>query len=140
MIVIRRIDTSKPKNTALLTYLQLEILPGDTPVDPSDGYWWVAYENDVAVAFCAMKHSSRWSDTMYLNRAGVLLKYRGQGIQKKLIRVRERQAKKFGMSWLISDTYNNPASSNSLIHCGFYLYRPTYQYGAIGTLYFRKKI
>ena len=140
MLIIRRIDTSKPKNIALLEYLQLEILPSDTPADTSIGYWWVAYDNNDPVAFCAMTHSGRWADTIYLSRAGVMEKNRGKGIQKKLIRVRERQAKKFGMNWLISDTYDNPASSNSLIRCGFNLYTPSKPYAANGTLYFRKKL
>lgn len=140
MIIIRRIDTSKPVNAALLNWLQLEILPADDPADIAVGYWWVAFEDGDAIGFCAMKHSQKWSDTIYLHRAGVLPKHRGKGLQRKLIRVRTRQALKFGMTWLVSDTYHNPASANSLIRCGFTMYVPTYQYGAKGTLYWRKKL
>jgi hypothetical protein len=41
---------------------------------------------------------------------------------------------------LITDTYLNPASSNSLISCGFRLFEPSNPWGARGTLYWRKKL
>ena len=66
--------------------------------------------------------------------------YRGLGVQKKLIRVRERMARSLGWKWLISDTYNNPASTNNLTACGFKMYVPTTPYAGEGTLYWRKRI
>jgi GNAT superfamily N-acetyltransferase len=82
----------------------------------------------------------RWIDTGYLCRAGVLSGYRGHGIQKKLIRARIRQAKALGWNWLVTDTYLNPASSNSLIATGFKLFEPSKPWGATQTLYWRKKL
>ena len=53
-----------------------------------------------------------------LCRSGVIKSFRGKGIQKKLIRSRERFSRTLGWKWLITDTTDNPPSSNSLISCG----------------------
>lgn len=140
MISISRVDGKSEKIAALLKWLQLETLPGDEPIDTNIGYWWIVYDEDKPIGFCSMKHSAKWADTIYLNRAGIIYKYRGKGLQRRLIRVRERLSRKFGMTWLVSDTYQNPASTNSLIRCGFQMYSPSYKYGADGTCYWRKKL
>ena len=137
-VKIRRVDALK--NSVLLNDLQRTILPHDKTDDVSVGYWWIACFDGNAIGFCALKQSNKWSDCGYLSRAGVLPEYRGQGIQKRLIKVRERQAKKLGWHWLISDTYRNPASANSLISCGFKMYNPSEPYGATGTCYWRKRL
>lgn len=140
MFSIRRVDGSKDNQAALLAWLQLEILSGDTPLGTDTGWWWVLYCDDQPVGFCSLRPSAYWLDTVYLCRAGVLPQHRGKGLQKRLIRVRERHAKRLKMNWLISDTYNNPASTNSLIRCGFQMYTPSKKYGAEGTCYWRKRL
>lgn len=117
--------------------LQVVCLPSDAPYDISRGYWWIAYDEDTPCAFAGLVASSRWCDTGYLCRAGVLPTHRGNGIQKKLIRARVRKARKLGWNWLITDTYHNPASANSLIAEGFKMFEPTIPWGAKGTLYWR---
>ena len=140
MLRIKRVDATQKKTIALLNWLQLEILPADSLDDVSVGQWWVVFFDGNPVGFCGIKRSSRWSDAGYLCRAGVLHQFRGKGIQKKLIRVRITQAKKNGWQWLISDTYENPASANNLIYSGFQMYIPSRTYGAEGTCYWRKKL
>lgn len=140
MLTIKRVDATKENVAALLAWLQVEILPADIPSDVSGGYWWIAFVDGNPIGFCGLKRSSRWSDTGYLCRAGVLQRYTGKGIQKKLIRVRLAHAKRLGWSWVISDTYQNPASTNNLISCGFKMYIPSRRYGADGTCYWRKKL
>ena len=140
MLRIKRVDPLRPKIAQILGDLQAEILPLDAAEDVTKGYWWLAYVDNVPVAFCSLTLSSRWTDTGYLNRAGVLDGYTGKGIQKKLIRVRERYAKKLGWKWLISNTYENPASTNNLINCGFRMYIPRRKYMGKGTCYWRKNI
>jgi GNAT superfamily N-acetyltransferase len=70
----------------------------------------------------------------------VLPEARGQGLQRRLIGARERHARALGMAWLVTDTYQNPASSNSLIAAGYRLYEPAQPWGARGTLYWRKRL
>jgi hypothetical protein len=45
-----------------------------------------------------------------------------------------------GWNWLISDTYKNPPSANSLISCGYRTFAPSRPWGFDGAIYWRKKI
>jgi GNAT superfamily N-acetyltransferase len=134
------VDASDPATAALLQYLQLQILPHDIPQDVHVGYWWVAYDKDLPVAFALLMPSVQWSDTGYLSRSGVLSSYRGKGLQKRLVRVRERKAKKLGWKWLISDTNLNPPSSNNLITCGYRIFQPSSPWGFETAIYWRKAL
>lgn len=136
---ITSVDTGKAAVAASLQYLQLTILPGDEPQELM-GHWWIAYDGEIPVGFGALVPSTQWSDTVYLSRSGVLPSYRGKGIQKRLLLARERKARAMGMRWLITDTFENPASSNSLISRGFQLFTPTKPWGFNNALYWRKEL
>jgi len=140
MFSVRQVDGSLETQAALLHWLQLETLSGDTPLTTNVGWWWILYQDDRPIGFCSLRRSAQWGDTGYLCRAGILSKYRGKGLQKRLIRVRERQAKRLKLNWLITDTYNNPASANSIIACGFKMFTPSKPWGADETCYWRKKL
>ncbi|WP_368408593.1 GNAT family N-acetyltransferase [Caldimonas mangrovi] len=137
---IRQVNAIAPKTAALLHWLQLEILPADEPAPTSLGWWWVASEGGNPVGFAGLWPSSRWSDAGYLSRSGVLPSARGRGLQKRLIRVREKKARELGWRWLITDTYRNPPSANSLIACGFRMFHPSKPWAADGACYWRKQI
>jgi len=138
---IHRADLGCLDTQLALARLQKQCLPHDDPSITTSGYWWLVHsEDNVPVAFAGLVPSLRWLDCGYLCRAGVLPAHRGQGIQKKLIRVRVRQARALGWNWLVTDTHDNPASANSLIARGFKLFDPTKPWGATGTLYWRLKL
>jgi len=138
---IRKVDIRNPAMVSLLIYLQKQILPADVPYKPDRGHWWVAYAEDgKPVAFAGLVRSIKWSDTGYLCRAGVLDQFTGHGLQKRLISVRIRKAKELGWNWLITDTTNNPASSNSLINCGFKIYKPGQPWGFRNAIYWKYKV
>jgi GNAT superfamily N-acetyltransferase len=138
---INRVDIRSSKAQQRLSELQRLCLPSDIPYDTNTGYWWTATDAlGALVGFAGLVYSSRWGDCVYLCRAGVVPSSRGQGIQKKFIRVRIRQAKAMNLKWLVTDTYHNPASSNSLISCGFKLFDPSVPWGAKSTLYWRLKL
>lgn len=123
----------------ILTDLQRRCLPSDDPLDPRIGDWWVCWDGAEAVAFACLRVSS--FNEGYLARAGVLPVARGKGLQKRLIRIRERRARKLGMSWVITDTHRtNFASSNSLAACGYRLYDPAYRWAFADGNYWRKKL
>jgi L-amino acid N-acyltransferase YncA len=64
---------------------------------------------------------------------------RGHGLQRRLIKVREQQAKRNG--WRACITYTAPdnfASANSLIKAGYRLYGPSEVWAMPGALYWRK--
>jgi len=137
---IKHIDASIEVNKELLLSMQKKILPYDKPFDVNEGNWWIAYQEGKPIGFAGLVRSARWTDTGYLCRAGVIPSARGRGVQKRLIRVRQLYAKKMGWAWLITNTFDNPASANSLISCGYKLYDPSIPWGAKGTLYWRKKL
>ncbi len=139
-IHIRNVDPRKPAIVTTLTYLQKKCLPYDKPYDTSQGWWWIVYDEDKPVGFAGLVRSSSWSDTGYFCRAGILSSHRGQGIQKILIRMRLRKAKKMGYRWVVTDTRDNHPSSNSLISCGFRLFTPTNPWAYSDTLYWRKRL
>jgi GNAT superfamily N-acetyltransferase len=138
VIVIRRVDTAAFK--WVLKHLQLETLPGDRPFNTDKGAWWIAFDGAVPVAFAGSTNSTRWSDAMYLCRAGVVESHRGLGLQKRLIRVRESHARRQGANWAITDTHTNPASANNLLSRGYRLYEPAAPWGKRGALYWRKNL
>jgi GNAT superfamily N-acetyltransferase len=138
---IALVDSSKPKVAELLIYLQKTCLPADKVYEVSRGFWYVAYSlNGEAIGFAGVVPSTRWSDCMYFCRAGVVYSHRGKGIQKRLIRARVRKAKSLGMNWVVTDTYDNPASANSLISTGFKMFEPSEPWGVKKTLYWKYQI
>lgn len=138
MTAIRATDGAA--SGAILRELQVTTLPGDVPMSTRTGWWWLAHDGCKPVAFAGLTRSSKWSDAAYLCRAGVVASHRGKGLQRRLIAVRERKARALGLRWLITDTFDNPASGNSLIRAGFRLFSPSKPWAASGALYWRKRI
>lgn len=137
---IKRVDIRLDLVQMRLSVLQKKCLPNDKPYDTTSGYWWIATKNGVDIGFAGLVHSSRWSDCCNLIRAGVVPDMRGQGLQKKFIRVRIRQAKALKMNWIVTSTFDNPASANSLISCGFKMFNPSKPWMTKHTSYWRLKL
>ena len=138
---VKKVDIRIPSVQTTLLFLQKKILPEDTPYHPDRGHWWIAYAEDgKPVAFAGLVRSIKWTDTGYLCRAGVMDSYTGHGLQKRLISARIAQARKLGWNWLITDTTENPASSNSLINAGFKIYRPANPWGFKNAIYWKYKV
>jgi len=137
---IQRVNTRLESVQTRLSVLQKKCLPYDKTYDTNHGYWWIATKDGVDCAFAGLVCSPWWSDCGYLIRCGVVPDMRGQGLQKKFIRVRVRQAKTLKMNWVITSTYDNPASANSLISCGFKMFNPTKPWMAKHTSYWRLKL
>lgn len=80
----------------------------------------------------------------YLARAGVLEKFRGLGLQKRLIRARERYAVRQGSEMMVTYTANsNWPSIKSLMFEGYHNYEPAKGVawaGREGFLYWRKSL
>ena len=138
---IKKVDLRNESNKTVILYLQKKILPSDAPYKPDHGHWWLAYtEEGKPVGFAGLVRSKRFTDTGYLCRAGVLDDYTGHGLQKRLINVRIRKAKELGWNWIITDTTDNPASSNSLINAGFKIYTPSAPWSFKHAIYWKYKI
>jgi GNAT superfamily N-acetyltransferase len=139
---IRRVDISDPLVREAIKSLHAECFDAcDNPYTPDNtGAWWVAYAGDEAAGFAGILPSYQWHATGYLCRSGVLPKFRGQGLQQRLIRIRIKYARQQGWTTVVSDTHKNPASANSLINCGFKLYQPRTPWGFITALYWRRNL
>lgn len=111
------------------------------------GYWWLVYhpqpgymEDHHPIGFCGLTHALATEGSGYLKRAGVLKAYRGHGLQRKLITVREKKARKLGLTTMLTDTTDNPPSANSLIAAGYKIFEPAYRWAFKHSIYWRKTL
>lgn len=137
---IERLDLQDTTACAAVVRLHKKCFPADDVLEPTYGYWWVVKNKTDIVGFAAMRLSTRWGDTGYLWRAAVAPLHRGRGLQRRLILVREKLARKLGWAYLISDTNQNPQSANNLIKAGYTMYDPTWPYGLDNTCYWKKHL
>lgn len=101
--------------------------------------WWIAFLGDVPVAYAGLHPSSYWKSTGFLARAGVTAAHRGHGLQRRLIWVREKSARKHGWRKMVSYTIGNPPSANNLIACGYKTFVPKKPW-AKNAIYWRKDL
>ena len=98
--------------------------------------WWVITSGNVIIAYCGCTFTE---GLCIFVRAWVHKDYRGQGLQKKMIRLRIKSAYDCHIAITYTTTDNCP-SANSLISQGFKLYSPEYTYGGREMLYFQKEL
>ena len=142
---LSEVDGTDDEISELLRELHDETFGNTAPqINPEHGHWWLAYALDgtrEVAGFCGLTPTFAHPKSVgYLKRAGVLLGHRGQGLQKRFVRVREARARRNGWTSLITDTTDNPSSSNNLIACGFRIYRPPHPWGFPETIYWTKDL
>lgn len=139
---VREVDTAEDDVVETIERLHRITLPDDDIPDLLRGYWWLVF-NGVGqpIGYAGLYPSYRYSNAGYLIRSGVAAKHRGNGLQKRMIRVREAKARRLGLDWLFSDTCENPASANSLATCGFRMFEPRVPWHRDKlAIYWRKKL
>lgn len=112
----------------------------DQIVQTTHGDWWLARnDHGLPVAFAGLWPSARIDGAGYLCRAGVLPIARGQGLQRRLISAREREAKKKRWTVLFTDALvENAHSQNNIVAAGYRMFRPTTPWSGESHIYFRK--
>jgi GNAT superfamily N-acetyltransferase len=141
-IRIRRCDTEDDDTVDTLLELQHETFGSvyHNPIRIAESLWWIAWNGTEPAGYCGMTLYPHLS-SVFLCLSGVLSGYRGQGLQRRLIRVRERAAVKLGYPRSVSyTTVDNAWSANNLIRCGYRLYVPKTEWGVDGAAYFQKQI
>lgn len=117
--------------------------PVDERISTEDSLWWIVWHGKKPVAYAGLRpcKDPKNKGLAFLCRAGVLPDHRGRGLQKRLIRARERAARKLGVTRLITYCmpYNSP-SINSLVSCGYRFYWPAEKWGGSTAVYLHKKI
>lgn len=139
---IQQLDMANLVHVEIVRAYQASLFPNDAPVDPASSIWWVARSAfGVTVGFAGLRVPFPDSPvTGYLSLCGVDRFARGLGVQRALIRKRLVMARKLGVLKVVTDTYNNPASANNLIACGFRTYMPTEPWKADGAVYWFKDL
>lgn len=141
--VTRRCDLASDEDLENLREMHDQCFGDTAPAVTYDkGAWWLVYQkgSPEPVGFAGIVPSSLGVGYGYLKRGGVLPAHRGHGLQRRLISIRVRWARKEGYHTLVSDTWGNTHSSNNLIRSGFHLFDPKVPWGLKGGLYFRKSL
>lgn len=137
-IEVRRVDVSVGHLWATIVHLDTLCFAGSAPpLTSRDGCWWMATRDGNPVGYAGIMQAASTPDGGYLARAGVMPAARGEGLQKRLIRLRLRYAKAQGWRTVVTDTCDNPASANSLIACGARMFNPDSPWGLPRSLYWR---
>lgn len=146
MIRVREVDgrTFRKK----LEGLQKLTLPNDRVFPVEQARWWIAYwcepgkKPEIAgfAGLTKLGFLAGEATTGYLCRAGVRRKFRGKGIQRRLIKARVNAARRDYYTRLVSTTFENPVSSNNLIRCGFTQWQPAEPWGVEGTQYWEREV
>jgi len=113
---------------------------GSSSIDPSQGYWWLAYrdQSSAPVAFAGLIPSTYVKNAGYFCRVGVLEPHRGNNLQSRLMARIEAKARLCGWKQIISDTTDNPASANNFIKRGWRIYSPPVWWAFSTSIYWRK--
>ena len=117
--------------------------PHEERVQFDGSFWWVAIDSKADFGeFAGYAGLQIQKDGVgFLCRCGVRPVARAHGLQRKLIRARERGARGLGLTRLVSYTSKeNTVSSNNLIACGYKLYTPDSWWGGASSLYWTKEL
>lgn len=108
-------------------------------IEYSKNILWLVRDKKKAIGMCSLKPLPD-EGSVFFSYSVIDPKYRGRGIQRKLIRARLAWAKRHG--YTCASTYtlkdNYPSMSN-LIKCGFMFYDPHSEYTK-NWFYFKKNI
>lgn len=110
----------------------------DSPVDVLDprAVWWTYGD----LAYCGARPTNE-PGLAYMIRSGVVDSAKGQGLQRRMIRVRMRWARSEGYTGVCTYTViENAASANNLIACGFRLYNPSTRWAGDEILYWYRDL
>jgi GNAT superfamily N-acetyltransferase len=109
-----------------------------TDSDLNSTYWFVAWTGGQPAGFCGVQY---WGEgRAFFNLAGVLPEFRGHGLQKRMIKARERYCKGWANALYTYTSSDNAASMNSLIRCGFRPFESETQWAGDEFVYWRKRV
>lgn len=128
----------KTNNIPLVEVVHLEILPDDTMPDNAI-YWLVWTECYDPVGYCALTIVD--AEIVFMSLCGLFPEARGHGLQKRMLTVREKWARRKGYKIVITYTLrSNPHSYENLIKKGYMLFEPEYPWVKGDVYYFRKEL
>lgn len=113
------------KRLNIIRHLDCQIFDSDYPVQLTENsIWWVVKVEGEVAGFAGLDLNFNHKEA-FLCRCGILPKFRGKGLQKRLLKVRERYARTQNIKALWTYTsVHNVSSMNSLIKNGYKTYLP----------------
>ncbi len=98
-------------------------MPADSWPGDDHTFWVARDKSGRAVGFCsAIERPSR---CVFLSRAAVIQELKGEGLQRRMIRVREAWARSIGATRIVTYTrLRNYPSMINLLRCGYRFYEP----------------
>lgn len=134
-------QATNPRELTVAFDMERRIFSGDRPYTDYTAKWWIVWEGEEPVGFCALAPLANEPGGWFLARSGLIKRMRGKRIQRKLVRVREAYVRRSQGTCVI--TYTSPEnmpSANNLIACGYKLYSPFFRWGCSGAIYFKKAL
>ena len=123
-----------------LIILNEYIFPQD-PLEVDDRtVGWHVTKDDKSAGFCTMRLLD--DGIAFMDRGGILSEHRGNNLHRRLIKIRERYAKRKGYKTMITYVMaDNYASLFTLIRQDYKMYSPEYAYAGVkGVIYLMKEL
>ncbi|WP_428664544.1 N-acetyltransferase family protein [Reyranella sp.] len=124
--------------------------PVDEPPSIAGAEWVIGWDGEMPAAYCAWKTVEHDGVPVGFHyRGGVLPEYRGHGLQRQMLRLREARMREQGLTVAVTYTdADGAASMRSLIAEGYRPYVPTAtttlsglgRLGRVGFVHWRKSL
>lgn len=110
---------------ALETLLFPDSKEDDAETPRRGNVYWALWHEGEMVGYCSVRPSQTEKNAAFLSRAGLLPSARGRGLQRRMVRVRERWAKDNGFERTITYVHTtNIPSLRNIMACGYLPYEP----------------
>lgn len=107
-------------------------------VPPPDAVWWVAVDGGgEPVAYAGMRPAHNHAGCLYSFGCAVLPEHRGHGLQVRLLRARQRYARRAAADIVTYTVVCNVPSARSLVRAGFVPWEPSVAWAGWDVCYWR---
>ena len=115
------------EDEALVLRMDAVCFPLDAPPVFAGAHWWIGWDGETPAAHCAWKIAEHDGVAVGFHyRGGVMPDFRGHGLQRLMLRLREDEMRRSGLKKAVTYTdADGAASMRNLIAEGFRPYAPT---------------
>jgi GNAT superfamily N-acetyltransferase len=147
MIAFRRAISRE--DAALIAQMDVVCFPIDTPATFAGAHWSIGWDGEKPAAYCAWKMVEHDQPVGLHYRGGVMPDWRGRGLQRQMLRLREAEMREQGLRKAVTYTdADGAASMRNLIAEGYRPYVPTPtttlsglgRLGRVGFVHWEKKL
>jgi GNAT superfamily N-acetyltransferase len=137
------------EDEAVIARIDAICFPIDTPAVFAGAHWLVGWEGAAPACYCAWKTVVHDGPVGFHYRGGVLPAWRGRGLQRQMLRLREAEMRAAGLARAVTYTdADGAASMRNLIAEGYRPYAPTPattlsglgRLGRVGFVHWEKKL